>query len=111
MMDPDVEIYSTPDLPNPGSFAGRQGWIEWTSAWFDAWDGFEVEIEKYEPVGRHHVVMTARQRAKGAGSGVPVEMQVFYLSEYRDELATRFHLYATREDALAAAEAGESEPG
>jgi ketosteroid isomerase-like protein len=108
-MHPEVEIFSTPDLPNPGRFRGREGWIEWTSHWFDAWEGFEVEIEEYEPVGEHHVLMRARQRAKGVGSGVPVEMQVFYLGEYRDGLAVRFHLYATREQALAAARDSEPE--
>ena len=107
-MDPEVEIFSTPDLPNPGRFAGREGWIEWTSQWFDAWADFEVEIEDYEPVGERHVLMSARQRAKGAGSGVPVEMRVYYLTEYRDGLATRFHLYADREEALEVARAAEA---
>lgn len=107
-LDPEVEIFSTPELPNPGNFSGRDGWIEWTSEWFEAWEGFEVDVEDYEAVGQHHVLMTARQRARGAGSGVPVEMRIFYLAEYHDGLATRFHLYATREDALEAARAGEA---
>src|SRR3954447_232036 len=106
--DPEVEIFSPPDLPNPGRFVGREGWIEWTSQWFDAWADFDVEIESYEPVGERHVLMSARQRAKGAGSGVPVEMRgVYYLAEYRDGLATRFHLYADREEALEVAKTGE----
>ena len=107
-LDPEVEIFSTPELPNPGRFVGREGWIEWTSQWFDAWADFEVEIEEYEPVGRHHVLLSARQRAKGAGSGVPVEMRVYYLAEYRDGLAKRFHLYAKREEALEVARTGEA---
>jgi ketosteroid isomerase-like protein len=107
-LDPEVEIFSTPELPNPGRFVGREGWIEWTSEWLDAWEGFEIDIEEYEAVGRHHVLMSARQRARGAGSGVPVEMRVFYLAEYRDGLATRFHLYANREEALEVARAGEA---
>jgi len=107
-LDPEVEIFSTPELPNPGRFVGREGWIEWTSEWFEAWEGFEIEVEEYEPVGQYHVLMSARQRAKGAGSGVPVEMRVFYLAEYHDGLATRFHLYATREEALEVARTGEA---
>jgi ketosteroid isomerase-like protein len=108
-LDPEVEIFSTPDLPNPGSFVGREGWVEWSSAWFEAWEGFRVEIEEYEPVGERHVLMTARQSGKGASSGVPVEMRVYYLAEYRAGLATRFHLYGTREQALLAALEAEGE--
>ena len=107
-MHPEVEIFSTPDLPNSGRFEGRQGWVEWSSEWFEAWEGFEVEIEEYEPVGERHVLMSARQRGKGAGSGVPVEMRVYYLTEYRDGLATRFHLYADREEALEVARVAEA---
>jgi ketosteroid isomerase-like protein len=108
-LDPEVEIFSPPELPNSGSFTGRDGWVEWTSAWFEAWEGFEVEIERYEAVGQRHVLMAALQRGTGAGSGVPVEMRIFYLAEYRDGLATRFHLYPTREQALAAVRDAEPE--
>jgi ketosteroid isomerase-like protein len=107
-LHPEVEIFSSSDLPNHGSFTGREGWVEWTTGWFDAWEDFTVEVEAYEPVGERHVLIVAIQRATGVGSGVPVEMRVCYLSEYRDGLATRFHLYATREAAIAAADTGES---
>jgi len=50
---------------------------------------------------------TALQRGVGKGSGVEVEMRVYYLTEYRDGLATRVHLYADREKALEEARAGE----
>jgi ketosteroid isomerase-like protein len=108
-LDPEVEIFSTPELPNPGRYRGHEGWIKWTSQWFEAWEEFEVEIEDFEAVGQHHVLMAARQRGRGAGSGAPVEMVVFYLAEYHDGLATRFHLYATREQALEAVRDSEPE--
>jgi len=110
-MDPEVEIFATPELPNPGSFKGREGWIEWTSHWFDAWEDFQIEVEEWEALGERHALMTATQRAKGAGSGVPVQMRVYYLTEYRDGLAVRFQLHATREKALEAVRDREPEAG
>jgi ketosteroid isomerase-like protein len=108
LLDPDVEIFSPPELPNPAQFTGREGYVRWASQWLDAWESFELEAEALEPVGEHHVLMTTRQHGKGKGSGVEVEMRVYYMLEYRDGLATRVHLYADRERALQAAREGES---
>jgi hypothetical protein len=49
------------------------------------------------------VLVTARQHGIGKGSGVEVELRVYYMLEYHDGLATRVHLYADRERALDAA--------
>ena len=51
----------------------------------------------------HHVIAEVHQTAVGAGSGVPVEMTIFYLFEFRDGQVVRFHLYADRDEALEAA--------
>jgi ketosteroid isomerase-like protein len=107
LLDPDVEVFSPPELPNPAHFTGRDGYLPWTSRWLDAWESFELEAEAFEPVGEHHVLMTALQRGVGKGSGVEVEMRVYYMLQYRDGLATRVHLYADREQALEEARAGE----
>ncbi|MDQ2940264.1 MAG: nuclear transport factor 2 family protein [Actinomycetota bacterium] len=107
LLDPDVEIYSPPDLANPAQFRGRDGWLRWASRWLDAWETFELEAEGFEPVGEHHVLMKTRQHGIGKGSGVEVEMRVYYMLEYHDGLATRVHLYADREQALEEARAGE----
>jgi hypothetical protein len=52
--------------------------------------------------------MRVTQRGIGKGSGIEVEMKIFYMLEIRDRRATRIHLYADREQALSAAEAGEA---
>ena len=107
LLDPDVEVFSPPELPNPAQFTGRDGYLPWASRWLDAWEDFEFVGEAFEPVGKHHVLMSVVQRGKGKGSGVEVEMRVCYMLEYRDRLATRVHLYADRGQALEAARAGE----
>jgi ketosteroid isomerase-like protein len=107
-LDPDVEIFSPPELPNPIHAKGRDAYLEWTSHWFEAWENFEVEAEEFEAMGERHVLMPVVQRGVGKGSGVEVEMHACYMIEVRDGLAARMFLYADRAGALAAAEAGEA---
>jgi len=106
-LDPEVEVWSPPELPNPGTFHGRDGYLRWFSEWMEAWDSFEVEATGLESVGSRHVLISVRQRGRGKGSGVEVEMVATYMAEYRDGLATRFHLYPSHERAREAAEAAE----
>ena len=104
---PDVEIFSQEDLPNPGRFRGRDGYLSWVVNWLDAWETFEVEPEDFVPVGEHHVVIPARQRVVGKGSGVEVRMTVCYMLEIHAGVTTRLHFYGDREQAMEAARAGQ----
>jgi ketosteroid isomerase-like protein len=108
LMHPEVEIYSPPDLANGGTFHGREGYLEWSREWFDVWEEFQIEATEIEAVGENHVLTTVRQRGRGKGSGIEIEMEACYMGEIHDGQATRLHLYPTREQALAAAEEGES---
>jgi len=108
LLDPEVEVYSPPELANAGTFRGREGYLQWSREWFDAWEEFVVEAKSIEAVGEHHVLTTVTQRGKGKGSGIEIGMDAFYLGEVHDGRATRFHLYPSREQALEAAREGES---
>ena len=100
----DFEIFLPPDLPNSGTFVGRDGFLTWIGQWLDAWEDFTVEIAEAEPVGERHVVAMVHQAGRGKGSGVPVEMVVAYLWEVRDGRFAAMHLYASQEDAVRVAE-------
>jgi hypothetical protein len=109
-MHPDIEVFSTPELANPTQGRGHDAWLRWGWEWLEAWETFEIEAESIEPVGEHHVILDMRQHGRGKGSGVEVELRVFYMFELHDGLATRYHLYPNREQALAAAQEGEAGP-
>jgi ketosteroid isomerase-like protein len=106
-LDPEIETFSAPELANPIHVVGRDKWLAWVADWYDAWETFEIEAETIEPVGARHVIVTALQRGTGKGSGVEVELLVYYMFEMRDGVAVRYHLYPDREQALEAARAGE----
>jgi ketosteroid isomerase-like protein len=109
-LDPEIEIYSDPALPNPVEAVGRDAWLKWVAEWLEAWDRFEVEEVAMEPEGERHVIATMRQRGIGKGSGAEVDMNVFYMFEIRDGIAIRYRLHSDRESAIAAVRASEPNP-
>jgi hypothetical protein len=111
LLDPEVEIHSSPELANAGDFHGVGGYKRWTARWFDAWDEYELYAELIEPVGDRHVVASCRQQARGRASGAEVEMKLAYMVEVDADHIRRFHLYPTRTEALAEARRGEAERG
>jgi ketosteroid isomerase-like protein len=109
-LSPDVEIYSSPDLANEGTFHGHDGFSEWLDRWLEAWESFRVEPYDFKAVDGD-VVVSARHYGRGKGSGVEVEMNVAYLLTVRDGMIFRFHLYPDQAAALEAATTRDSALG
>ena len=107
-LDPAVEIHSPQEVGNAGTFRGVAGYREWEGLWMEAWEDFQNEILRAEPVGQRHVVVDARQRGRGRGSGVEVDREVSMLCEIRGGRLVRFHIYSTHERALAVARQGDA---
>jgi ketosteroid isomerase-like protein len=102
IFDPEVETHIDARLMNPGTQTGHDGYLEMVGAWNEAWGSIEVELVDVSEPDEHHMLTEIRQRATGAGSGVPVEMTLFWLFEFQGGLVTRFHMYPDRDSALAA---------
>ena len=100
--DADVELYIDAGLGNPGTWRGHEGYRAMVAAWRDAFSQDQSEVLSVEMAGDRHLIAEMRQRAVGAGSGIPVEMTNFYLLEVRDGRAVRFGIYADLETAVAA---------
>lgn len=107
-LEPEVEVHSEQTLANAGTYHGVPGYLRWSERWFDAWEDFEILVEMIEPVGENHVVVSARQSARGRSSGAPVQMSAFYMFEIANGRALRFHLYNSRAEAIAEARRGEA---
>jgi ketosteroid isomerase-like protein len=109
MLDPEIEVYAPPEVGNPGTYHGPEGFVEWTVGWFEAWEDFTNEPQRIEPVGRRHVVVEVLQRARGRGSGLPLERHAAFMWEGRDGRAVAVHLYPTIEEAIEVARRREGE--
>ena len=103
----DVEVGGAPELPNSGTYHGRQGFLTWIAQWLDAWDEFAIEVDDVQAIDDGHVVVDVDQRGRGKGSGLEVAQHgLAYLVTIREGLVARLYLYPDRAAALAAAEQG-----
>jgi len=91
-------------LVNPGTYEGKEAVGGWFGDWFRTFDrDYRIEIEEARPIG-DLVFMHARHDGQGRASGAEVRREFFYVYGIRDGRVTRVEFYATREDALKAAE-------
>ena len=102
VLDPEIEVMISDRLANAGTWKGVEGFWQSVSTWLEAFDDYSVEIRAIETPDDDHVIVEARQIAKGRSSGVPVELTTYFLFEVHDGLSTRYELHASREDAMAA---------
>jgi ketosteroid isomerase-like protein len=104
----DIEVFVPSELANTGSYRGKDEFIRWIADWDEAWANLELDVRDLTPVGERHVIAVIRQRATGLGSGIPVEMEIAFLTDVRDAKIAALHLYATVEEAREVAERRES---
>ncbi|HWH46027.1 MAG TPA: nuclear transport factor 2 family protein [Thermoleophilaceae bacterium] len=102
MFAPDVTVFTSPELPNSGTFHGHDGFREWAGAWLEAWETFEVDLVDVTTLG-DAIIATLRQVGTGRGSGLQVEMELAYLFRFEGNTAVGLELHPDRETALAAA--------
>ncbi len=101
-LHPSVESRVAAPLMNVGTWQGYAGFIQMTSDWEDAFGVISYEIRGMEPVDDRNILVAVHQSATGAGSGVPVELDVYFLIEFEGERAVRFEIHAGRDSARAA---------
>jgi ketosteroid isomerase-like protein len=100
--DPEVEVGVPPDLPQAGTYRGREGVLAWMSDWSEAWD--QIEYTPEEIVGSGDtVVVTVLYDGVGKGSGLRIDGRFWYLIRLRDGKIIYLHLYGDRSEALEAA--------
>jgi ketosteroid isomerase-like protein len=102
-LHPEVEIESSGELMNAGTYRGHDGYLSWVSHWHDAWEDFQQTPEEIVPVGERHVVVRMRSSGRGRGSGLDVAMTVGWTYEVRDRLCVYMAIHPTFEAALAQA--------
>jgi ketosteroid isomerase-like protein len=101
--DPDIVLKEWVEAPGARTYHGFEGVRTAISNWFESWEWMQVEIKDIADVGDDRVLLTVYQQAKGAGSGIEVDLTTFNVYRFRDGKVTGIELYIERDAALEAA--------
>ena len=101
-LDPEIEVVISDRLANSGRWSGIDGFWEATVSWLEAFDDYSIEVQSIDTPDDEHVIVEARQTAKGRSSGVPVELTTYFVFWVEDAISRRYELHASRDDAVAA---------
>ena len=102
LMDREIEYVNPAGAVEPGVRQGRAAFAKAVEAVFDGWETWQMEPERFTAAG-DHVVVVLRYRARGRGSGVPIEGQESALWTLRDRKVLRYEWFHGPTGALEAA--------
>ena len=97
----DAKWVEHSDLPEAGSYRGRETIRSFLEHFLDSWDQFEQEIEEVQERDGC-ILLFIRLSARGKGSGIDVESRYAHLWLMEDGRGVRVDAYYDRESALAA---------
>ena len=106
---PDYEFHTGVQVPSiPSVVRGRDGLRAWIQQWYEEpWEEqLNMGVERIEELDDGRVLALLTLRAKGRGSGVPVNTEYAHILTFREGLCLRVDGFPTWEQALAAAGIG-----
>ena len=101
MVAADVVITQFPDQVDVHDYIGHNGFRQVMADWTGSWDDWSIEILGAREVG-DLVLVTARQRGRGIGSGAPMEADATFVFTVLDGLIARWQMFASETQALKA---------
>jgi ketosteroid isomerase-like protein len=101
VLDKDARWVEHSDLPEAGSYRGREAIRAFLEQFLDSWDNFEQQIEDVREAD-DCVLLFIRLTARGKGSGIDVESRYAHLWVMRGGRGVRVDAYYDRDSALAA---------
>jgi ketosteroid isomerase-like protein len=99
LLDPDVEAYDPPGVPDPRVYRGRDGFLENLRNLSEAFDDLRWEAEEFIDAD-DKVIVATRMKGRGKESQVEVEQRVFHVWTLREGRAVALQTLFSREDAL-----------
>jgi ketosteroid isomerase-like protein len=98
--DPEIVVYR--DEPDGATFHGHEGLMQAIAEWVEDFDEFEFIVEDVTRANDRQVIAQVHQRAVGAGSGVEIEGDFWFVHSFEGGKVVRFDMFASRDQALEA---------
>jgi ketosteroid isomerase-like protein len=109
LIHPEFEATTPPGLAaEPDTYRGPEGIRRYFESFYEVMDRVRFEAEDFIPVGER-VVVPLTLRARGRTTGIETAQKVVQIWDVKDEKAYRVEVYATLEEAMAAARADAGE--
>jgi ketosteroid isomerase-like protein len=106
---PEFEVTTPPELAaEPDTYRGPEGVRRYFESFYEAMDRVSFEAKELIPVG-DLVVVEAVLHSRGRTTGLEVEQRVALVYELKDGKAYRISVYATVDEAMAAARSATGE--
>jgi ketosteroid isomerase-like protein len=102
LISEDVVYVSPPTVPDPKTYRGHEGVLQWVVDWRSEWTDYQLDVEQIEDLG-DQVITVERNRAIGKRSGAAVDMQTFSLWSLQDGKVIRWQGFASKDEALESA--------
>src|SRR5688500_10000659 len=97
---PDVTV-DAPDHPDAEGGRGREALARTIGRWVAAFDDWNEEIEEIRDLG-DHVLVAAKQRGRGKGTGIETELRYALLYEVEDGKISSMTFHSDVPEALEA---------
>ena len=101
VLDEDAEWSEHSDLPEAGTYRGREAIRTFLERFLESWQDFDQELEEII-AGDPCVLIMLHSRVRGKGSGIAVEAQYAHLWTMEEGRGVRVDAYFDREEGLRA---------
>jgi ketosteroid isomerase-like protein len=109
LIHPEFEVTTPPGLAaEPDTYRGPEGIRRYFESFYEIMDRVSFEPDDFIDVGEL-VVVPLTLRARGRTTGIETAQRLVQVWELRDEKAYRIEVYATLEEAMAAARSAAGE--
>jgi ketosteroid isomerase-like protein len=102
LVDPSWEWHSAVEAPGAGVYRGRDAVKAFGYEFVEQWQEYRLEVERLIE-SDDRVLVLARVRARGKGSGAPIDRFIAYLNTLRNGKLLRTQVLLDRDKALEAA--------
>jgi ketosteroid isomerase-like protein len=99
--DPSYEWHSAREMPEAAVHRGVDAVKTFGYEFIEQWEEYRLEVERYVESG-DRVLVLARVRARGKGSGASIDRFIAYLNTLRDGKLIRTQVFLDRQEALEA---------
>jgi ketosteroid isomerase-like protein len=101
-LHPQAELRQAAAVPDADDYFGREEFVRGTLRWHEEWAQFAYHPQRFVDSGES-VLIAVRVSGRGRGSGVELDMDLFHLWTFREDMPWRCEVLLDESQAAKAA--------